>query len=155
MAQVWIAYLLWALGGFGALGLHRFYLRKIPTGVLWLCTGGLFVVGSIYDLVTMTRQVDESNFRRGYLNGPQTLEVHHTREKPPLERVILSLAQANNGRVTAAQVAAGSDWTVDQAQKELDNLARRGTCELRVLKSGTVVYHFAEFDPASNKEFEV
>ncbi|MEI8093476.1 MAG: TM2 domain-containing protein [Spirochaetales bacterium] len=155
MAQVWIAYVLWLMSGFGALGFHRFYLGKIPTGILWMFTGGLGMVGSIYDFFTLRGQVEQANFRRGFLGSPQSIEVHHTREKPPLERVILNLAQQNSGRVTAAQVAAGSDWTVDQAQKELDNLVRRNVCELRVLKSGTVVYHFAEFDPASSQEFEV
>jgi hypothetical protein len=155
MAQVWVAYLLWLFSGFGALGFHRFYLGKVPTGVLWFFTGGLAMVGSVYDFFTLRTQVEESNFRRGYLRGPGLQGELPVREKTPLERVILSLARDNAGRVTAAQVAAGSDWTVDQAQKELDNLARRNVCELRVLKSGTVVYHFAEFDPASSQEFEV
>lgn len=32
-------------------GLHRFYLGKPWTGVLWLLTGGLFVVGQVVDIV--------------------------------------------------------------------------------------------------------
>ena len=28
-----VAYLLWFIGGLGALGLHRFYLRKYGTGI--------------------------------------------------------------------------------------------------------------------------
>ncbi|MDR1107200.1 MAG: NINE protein, partial [Treponema sp.] len=31
MYSVGIAYLLWFLSGFGALGFHRYYLGKIPT----------------------------------------------------------------------------------------------------------------------------
>jgi len=34
------------LGYFGA---HRFYEGKIGTGILWLCTAGLFGVGAIVD----------------------------------------------------------------------------------------------------------
>ena len=65
MYQVWIAYLLWLFGGFGVLGLHRFYMRKIPTGVLWIVTGGLGFLGAAYDFFTMTRQIATANARDG------------------------------------------------------------------------------------------
>ncbi|QTN32849.1 NINE protein [Akkermansiaceae bacterium] len=45
----------------GLLGIHRFYLGKIPTGILWLLTGGLFGLGWIYDFCTLNGQVDERN----------------------------------------------------------------------------------------------
>jgi hypothetical protein len=44
-----IALLLCVVLGFA--GVHRFYVGKIGTGLLWLCTGGLVGVGVIYDLV--------------------------------------------------------------------------------------------------------
>jgi len=56
-----IAYLLWFLGIFGILGLHRFYLGKIGTGILWIFTGGVFMIGSIIDLFTLGGQVDVIN----------------------------------------------------------------------------------------------
>ena len=155
MYQVWIAYLLWLIGGFGTLGFHRFYLRKIPTGVLWILTGGLAFVGAVYDFFTLARQVADANARDGRIQAPNGIEVTVKREKEPLERVILRLAEKNGGRVSPVVVAAASDWTVDQAQKHLDQMARQGICELRVLKAGTVVYHFAEFDPSADREFEV
>jgi TM2 domain-containing membrane protein YozV len=64
MYSVGIAYLLWLVSGFGALGFHRFYLGKIFTGLLWMFTGGLGMVGSIYDLITLPAQVMEANMRR-------------------------------------------------------------------------------------------
>lgn len=45
----------------GLFGMHRFYLEKWLTGVLWLCTGGLFLLGWLYDLWTLNEQVDEVN----------------------------------------------------------------------------------------------
>lgn len=35
----------------GLLGVHRFYVGKVGTGIIWLFTSGCFVVGWIYDLV--------------------------------------------------------------------------------------------------------
>lgn len=49
---------------FGLLGIHRFYMQKWITGILWLCTAGLLGIGWLYDLWTLNEQVDEINRRR-------------------------------------------------------------------------------------------
>ncbi len=38
---------------FGIFGIHRFYEGKIATGILWLCTGGLGLIGWIIDLIIL------------------------------------------------------------------------------------------------------
>jgi len=58
-----VAYSLWFLGIFGILGFHRFYLRKIGTGFIWMFTLGLLGVGAIYDFKTLLHQVDIANLR--------------------------------------------------------------------------------------------
>ncbi|MDQ8037663.1 MAG: TM2 domain-containing protein [Pedobacter sp.] len=45
----------------GVFGIHRFYLGKWLTGILWLCTGGFFLLGWLYDLWTLNEQVSEHN----------------------------------------------------------------------------------------------
>lgn len=56
--------LAWILQLFlGYLGIHRFYLGKVISGIIWLCTGGLFGLGWLYDFCTLNEQVDEENRR--------------------------------------------------------------------------------------------
>ncbi len=50
----------WALlTFFGILGIHRFYMGKFVTGLLYLATGGLFGVGYLYDYITLNEQITE------------------------------------------------------------------------------------------------
>lgn len=52
----------WLLQTFlGVFGIHRLYLGKIGTGILWLLTGGLLGIGWLYDFCTLNSQVDERN----------------------------------------------------------------------------------------------
>lgn len=55
----------WVLLTFlGFFGVHRFYMGKWITGLIWLCTGGLFLVGVLYDYWTLNGQIDEANATR-------------------------------------------------------------------------------------------
>lgn len=45
----------------GLLGVHRFYIGKWGTGIIYLLTGGLFGLGWIYDFWTLNGQVSERN----------------------------------------------------------------------------------------------
>ncbi len=45
----------------GIFGIHRFYMRKWITGILYLCTGGFFLIGVLYDYWTLNGQMDEFN----------------------------------------------------------------------------------------------
>ena len=52
----------WALHTFlGLFGIHRLYMGKIFTGVLFLLTGALLGFGYIYDTLTLNEQVQEIN----------------------------------------------------------------------------------------------
>lgn len=45
----------------GMFGIHRFYMGKWVTGIIWFFTGGLFLLGYLYDYWTLNEQVDEIN----------------------------------------------------------------------------------------------
>ncbi|MDB6077417.1 MAG: hypothetical protein JWO82_1164 [Akkermansiaceae bacterium] len=52
----------WILHTFlGIFGIHRFYMGKIWTGLIWLVTLGVFGIGHVYDFLTLNEQVDEVN----------------------------------------------------------------------------------------------
>jgi TM2 domain-containing membrane protein YozV len=56
--------LAWLLLTFlGIFGVHRFYLGKWITGLLYLISGGLFGIGYLYDYWTLNGQVSELNRR--------------------------------------------------------------------------------------------
>lgn len=45
----------------GVFGVHRMYLGKWISGLIYLCTLGLFGLGILYDLWTLNDQIDEKN----------------------------------------------------------------------------------------------
>ncbi len=54
LAWVLLTFLGWA-------GMHRFNMGKIFTGLIYLCTVGLFGLGILFDLLTLNDQVSERN----------------------------------------------------------------------------------------------
>ena len=50
----------------GVFGVHRFYLGKWPSGLLYLLTLGLFGIGVIYHFWTLNTQVSAINRRDGH-----------------------------------------------------------------------------------------
>ena len=152
MYSTGIAYLLWLLSGFGALGFHRFYLGKIPTGVLWMFTGGFFAIGAIYDFFTLAGQVREANIRNALFSeaGYRNQNWRHVKDgetrfvssmqKESLERIILKLAKENKGILTISEVALAANISIDESKKYLENLVSKGIADLRVRKTGALVY---------------
>ena len=53
---------LWILLTFlGILGVHRFFMGKFISGLVYLCTGALFGFGLVYDFMTLNEQIDDLN----------------------------------------------------------------------------------------------
>lgn len=45
----------------GLLGIHRLYMGKFLTALLYLLTAGLFGVGYLYDFLTLNKQISDIN----------------------------------------------------------------------------------------------
>ena len=169
MYRVGIAYLLWFLSCFGIFGFHRLYLGKIPSAIFWMLTGGGFGVGTIYDFFTLRRQVEEANIRdalfqressglrsggqhasgrndwRSVDDGEVRIIRPESNKKDSLERIILKTAKNNNGILTVSEVALAADIPVDEAKAYLEKLVSKGIAELRVRKTGALVYVLTDF----------
>lgn len=51
----------------GLFGVHRFYMGKVISGVIYLISGGIFGIGVIYDVLTLNTQIADQNafYREG------------------------------------------------------------------------------------------
>ena len=55
----------WVLLTFlGVFGIHRMYMGKWITGLVYLLTGGLFAIGYIYDFWTLNAQISIINLQK-------------------------------------------------------------------------------------------
>jgi hypothetical protein len=152
MYNVFLAYLLWLFSGCGMLGFHRFYLGKIPSGVLWMFTFGLFGIGSIYDFFTLPSQVRQANLEQAILRGSVNPNIGSKwrnvndgqsriiNEKENVEQVVLRVAKSNKGILTASELALAAKISIEEAKKALDMMVSKGYAELRVRQSGSLVY---------------
>jgi len=127
-------------------------MGKFGTGLIYVMTGGLGMIGSIYDFFTIPQQVSQANLRLSY---EKAVEMNQRRsyqapasgpvKKESLERIILQVAQSNNGIATPSAVALQGDISIDKAQEQLDKMVSRGYAEIKVRKSGTLAYIFPDF----------
>ncbi len=51
MKNKWVAFFLCLF--LGVLGIHKFYEGKVIFGIIYLCTGGIFGVGVVIDLIIL------------------------------------------------------------------------------------------------------
>ena len=58
-----LSYILLLPSFFGLSGIHRLYMGKIGTGILYFLTLGLFGFGTLYDLFTIPKQIDDMKAR--------------------------------------------------------------------------------------------
>ena len=150
-----VGYALWCLFLLGLAGVHRIYLGKYGTGILWMLTFGLFGIGQFIDLFRMKQLVRDANVRDGFLPHPRwTLPLPGPSSSPPalskepdgspMQR-LLRAAMDHGGTLTVTQGVAATGLSFSEVERLLREMVAEGYVDVdNAPESGVVIYRFPE-----------
>ncbi|WP_313951692.1 NINE protein [Nostoc sp. FACHB-110] len=152
-----ISYILCGIGFIGFGGLHRLYNGKIATGLLWLCTGGLFYVGQVYDLFLLPNMVNEYEKKLRAKAGvssfgvPQNQPVVASQVYRPsgndLMIKLIEVAESRGGSLTVTQGVKATGASFAEVEMVLKEMLKSGYVKIdNDPISGAVTYYFHELD---------
>jgi TM2 domain-containing membrane protein YozV len=158
MNKVGISYLLWAACFVSPFhGLHRFYNGKIGTGLLWLCTFGLFGFGQFLDLFLIPGMVDEQNAKIQAKLGVSSTGVPLYSSTPAVSynitpttqeqlRVkLLKAAATRGGKLSVTQGVMATGASFEEVEKVLNQMLKSGYVGIgNHPETGIVLYDFHE-----------
>lgn len=158
--RVETAYLLWLGCLLQIHGLHRLYNGKMVTGMLWLCTFGLFGVGQFIDLFLIPRLVDEHNAKWRSRHGlsPSGVPLASMQQAwsrsdaiapelaaDALVLKLLSAADARQGRLSVTQGVMATGAGFNEVEAALLGIVKQGYADItNDPDTGIVVYEFKE-----------
>lgn len=157
------AYVLWLGCLLQLYGLQRLYNGKVFTGLLWLCTFGLFGFGQLLDLILIPGMVDEYNAKVRASQG--ILPPGTAQPQPVIEQVVhqpemvlpssdnaqqtmlklLKAAEARGGRISVTQGVLDTGAHFNEVEAILRSLLKTGYVEVtNDPETGVVMYEFRE-----------
>jgi TM2 domain len=152
-----IAYLLWCLCFFGICGGQRFYVGKIGSGLIYLCTFGLFGIGQLLDLAFIPGMVEKRNAklrqlegrvqgRSAYYEPTVTRNLDQIPQAPapmaPMQK-LLKVAKEHGGQLSKAQIAFYTELDPDEVKDLLETAVRAGYADvMNDPSTGAVRYYF-------------
>ena len=166
-----IAYILWLLGMFGFCGIHRLYLGRVGTGILYFFTFGLFGLGQVVDLFLIPDMVKEKNYYLQQKTKAHNLlrwsdmseEIIRSKASNLLQNIqnkshsspsadpdrsdpmlkLLKAAAANNNVLSLGQAVMILELPVEEVEQLLQKAIRQNLAHIdNYLKTGAVRYHF-------------
>ena len=150
--RVTTSYVFWCLGLMGVGGVHRLYNGKIVSGLLWLCTGGLFGVGQFIDLFLIPDMAESKRMKLLRASTGQSgagsvqPAVTQTVTQPTREQLMVNLleaARAHAGKLTVPQAVMATQLGFDQVEDLLLEMHRKGYVSMENdLETGVIVYNF-------------
>lgn len=157
------AFLLWLACLFGLCGIHRFYLNRPGTGILYLLTFGLFGVGQLVDLFRIPGIVRDENLKvaalealaekralaglqRQYLLPAVAAPAVPAEDPEEAMRIALVRAAAKHGgRLSVTQGVMATGKAFKAVETALDEMSRSGYVGIdNDADTGAVVYTFGE-----------
>ena len=144
MRSTGMAYLLWGLWLLGFAGIHRFYLGKPISGLIWFFTWGLFGIGQIFDLLLIPEMVEKKNFsyraRLADVQYPQ-LPSDVTANPPQSDIHLILKLLSERPEATLADCVLATGKNTSKVQALLEQMQRDELIEVGNRKSdGAIVY---------------